>query len=404
VTKRAPAPEDGQPTELLFLAPGDVRKARVEPISWMRTCEAFAARGLDVTLASLKVRFSDAVAIEEIWDHFDVPRSFRVMLFPTPLTATSSTGLSRACAVLISAGFASRILSPVVVTRRSLIVYARTPALLAPFAALTRVIPNRRPKLVFETHALPPAWTWRIVRSADLIVVNSRRLQKEVVTQLGLAPKRVLHAPLPPYAPTRVRPKDEARRMLGLPQTTPIACYTGKMTDEQCEFLLRVGSSMRERIPGSLLILVGGNPEILPRLRWQREKLGLEDTVLLPGFVPPAMASVYQSAADVLVHYMDSAAPHFKYCTPAKAFDYQAAGRPIVARDLPLFEEVFGAEGERALRVNDITPNGFVDAVQRVLAMEDGGKAMTKRALAWIGRRSWQARADAVLEALNDVE
>ena len=61
------------PVDLLFLAPGDVRKARVEPISWMRTCEAFAARGLRVTLVTLRVRYPDAVNREAIWDHFGIP-------------------------------------------------------------------------------------------------------------------------------------------------------------------------------------------------------------------------------------------------------------------------------------------------------------------------------------------
>ena len=49
--------------ELLFLAPGDVRKARVEPISWMRTCDAFAATGIDVTLATVLHHESDSAAM-----------------------------------------------------------------------------------------------------------------------------------------------------------------------------------------------------------------------------------------------------------------------------------------------------------------------------------------------------
>jgi glycosyltransferase involved in cell wall biosynthesis len=387
----------------LFLAPGDVRKARVEPISWMRTCEAFAARGLDVTLASLKVRFPDAVPTDEIWEHFGVSLTFRILLIPTPLTVTSSILAARASAALASTALAPWAIASAFARRRRLIVYARTPVLLAPFAVLTRVIPrSHRPALVFETHALPPSSTWRILRAADLIVVNSSRLADDVVMRLGLARRRVLHAPLPPYAPTRVRPKEKTRTELGLPRGVPIACYTGKMTHEQCEFLLHVAAAMRKRRPGSLLVLVGGNPEILPHVEERRADLGLEDVVLLPGFVKPATASLYQAAADVLVFYMDSDLPHFEYCTPAKGLDYQAAGRPIVARDLPLYEEVFGADGERALRVSDVTPDGFADAIERALTLEDGGKSMTERALAWIAGCSWQGRVDTVLEALRD--
>src|SRR5437870_2653090 len=46
---------------LIFLAPGDVSKGRVEPISWMRTCEAYAGHGLEVTLTTLRTRRPDSV-------------------------------------------------------------------------------------------------------------------------------------------------------------------------------------------------------------------------------------------------------------------------------------------------------------------------------------------------------
>jgi glycosyltransferase involved in cell wall biosynthesis len=368
----------------------------------MRTCEAFATRGLEVTLASLKVRFPDAVRGDEIWSHFGIAPTFRVVGVPTPLTTRSSAGAQRTATTLASAGLTPWALGSAYARRRRLIIYARTPAMLAPFSAIRRLVPGRhRLVLVYETHTLPPTRARRIVGSADLVVVNSRRLEHDVATQLGLQPKRVLHAPLPAYAPTRVHSKENARRELVLPQEASIACYTGKMTDEQCGFLLRVGALIRDRIPGSLLVLVGGNPEILPRVKRRRDALGLRDAVLLSGFVSPATAALYQSAADVLLLYMDSDLPHFEYCTPAKGLDYQAAGRPIVARDLPLFEEVFGADGERAVRVSDVTPEGFAHAIERTLTLEDGGRAMTDRALAWIADRSWQARVDAVLDALD---
>ena len=152
------------------------------------------------------------------------------------------------------------------------------------------------------------------------------------------------------------------------------------------------------------MMLVGGNPDILARLRRRVVEDGLEETMVLAGFVEPATVGVYQSAADVLVFHMDSDLPHFPYCTPAKGLDYQATGRPIVARDIPLFEEVFGADGERALKVPEATPEAFAAAIQQALSLEDGGSAMTGRAISWVAGRTWQARADAVLDALPGIQ
>lgn len=393
----------GPPADLLFLAPGDVRKARVEPISWMRTCEGFAALGVSVTLVTLRVRYPDAVSREAIWDHFGMPRSFRIRMLPTPLQRDSSTPAFRLWAGLASAALAiavclRRLASP----RHALIVYARSPIMLAPFSLLRRLLPRGgRPTLVYETHALPPRSTWRILRRADLLVVNSRRLETDLATRAGVRPERILHAPLPPYAPVRPRPRAEARAELGLPDDTPIACYSGKMLEGQCEFLLEVARLTRTRVDGFRMVLLGGNPDILARLRARVAKDGLEDTVVLAGFVEPARVGVYQSAADVLVFYMDSDLPHFPYCTPAKGFDYQATGRPIVARHIPLFDEVFGADGERAIKVATETPEAFSEAIQKALLMGEDVRAMTERALSWIAGRTWQARTDAVIDALT---
>jgi glycosyltransferase involved in cell wall biosynthesis len=94
----------------------------------------------------------------------------------------------------------------------------------------------------------------------------------------------------------------------------------------------------------------------------------------------------------------------FDYCTPSKGYEYQAARRPIVATDIPLFEEQFGGDGERAIRVREHKPEAFADGVLKALSLEDGGEAMTARAAAWVEQRTWQARVDAILAALQDDE
>jgi glycosyltransferase involved in cell wall biosynthesis len=368
----------------------------------MRTCQALAARGLHVTLATVRVRYPDAVSRRAIWDHFSVPPTFRIRMLPTPLRRDSSTRAFRFWGGLTSAGLAAATISRLAFRRRGLIVYARSPIMLTPFWLLRRLLPRgRQPRLIYETHTLPPQSTWRILRRADLLVVNSRKLETDLATRAGIRPDLILHAPLPPYAPVRPRPKAEARAELGLPNATPIACYSGKMLEGQCEFLLKVARLTRARVDGFQMVLVGGNPDILAWLRGRVAEDRLEDTMILAGFVAPARVGTYQSAADVLVFHMDSDLPHYPYCTPAKGFDYQATGRPIVAGDIPLFEEVFGPDGERAIRVTGETPEAFAEAIEKALLMEDEGKAMTERAMAWVAGRTWQARADAVLDALS---
>jgi hypothetical protein len=57
----------------LVPAPGGVAKCRVEPISWMQTCAAYAAGGFDVRLATLRIRRSDGIAAAETGDYGVAP-------------------------------------------------------------------------------------------------------------------------------------------------------------------------------------------------------------------------------------------------------------------------------------------------------------------------------------------
>ena len=91
----------------------------------------------------------------------------------------------------------------------------------------------------------------------------------------------------------------------------------------------------------------------------------------------------------------------FEYCTPSKGYEYQAAKRPIVATDIPLFEEQFGEDGERAIRVHEHTPEAFAEGIDKALSLEDGGAEMIERASAWVAQRTWDVRVDEILAAVQ---
>jgi glycosyltransferase involved in cell wall biosynthesis len=371
----------------------------------MRTCAAFAEQGADVTLATLAVSRPDAVRRDAVWRHFGVAPGFRILEVPTPLRHDSSVRAFRLCGGAAALALAAATVARLAVRPRRFVVYARSPVLMAPFALLRRLLPGRRrPRLVLETHALPRGAAARAVHWADLVVVTSLRLRRDVVDQLGVAQERVLHVPLGPYNDVRVYSKEEARRALGLPPDAAIACYSGKMLEDQTEFLLQAASSLKRGVPGLRMLLVGGNPRIDSWTRRRTAELGLEDTVVATGFVEPPRVSLFQSAADVLVFYMSESQLHFEYCTPAKGFEYQAVDRPIVASDIPLFEEVFGLGGERAIRVADRTPDALARGIQAALELPDGGASMAARAKAWVSPRTWTSRVEAVMASLDDLD
>lgn len=389
--------------EVIFLAPGDVSKGRVEPISWMRTCEAYAHRGFDVTLAALRIRRPDVIRADEVWRHFGVDECFHIVSLPTFLKADASVFNFRAGAGVAATAFAITSTARAFRTQRHVpIIHARAPVLLAPFVVASRALPRRRRSaLVFETHTLPKRGNAWIVRAADLVIVNSAKLAEDVQSIFRMPATRILHAPLPPHNSIRRHLKPWAREQVGLDADTAIACYTGKMTREHNEFLLAAASVVSQRVRHFRMLLVGGNPDILAWTRSQIHALRLEDVVTVTGFVAPAHIELFQSAADVLVNRIPETTETISYATPAKLYEYQAAGRPIVAADFPLFEEVLGPNGDRAIRVVDPSPQAFADGIVEALTLPDRGKAMAERATEFVKNRTWDARAALILEALG---
>jgi glycosyltransferase involved in cell wall biosynthesis len=389
---------------LLYLAGDDVRKGRVEPLLWMQSCGGFAQRGLSVELVSLEFTREDSFgSTAEIWEHVGLAPTFTVSLARTGLRRGQSARLFVAVGVARAAMRAVRLCFQ---SRRAQdsIVYSKSPWLLLPFLLL-RSLRVLAASLVYETHTLPSPRVKMITRRVDLVVVNSALLQREIVRD-GYVRKsaRVAHLPLPPHAPVHSQDRGSARAELGLPKDVRIACYAGKMPRSQLEFMLDAATRIRERRADFVLLLVGGNPQVDAWLSAEIARRDLRNAVINTGFIEPRRVGAYISAADVLLFYMSRDVGHYRYCTPAKGMDYQASGRPIVAADFPLFGEVFGSPGDRAMLADRSSPAEFAETLMRALDPTAETMEMAERARDWVAERTWDKRAEGILEALSRVE
>jgi hypothetical protein len=211
---------------VLYLAPGDVAKGRVEPITWMQTCSAYAARGLEVVLVTLQVRRPDGQAADRIWSHYGLEPKFRVCTFPSPLRRHPPLWWFRLWAGIAALTYALRTGVVQIFRPRDAIIHARAPVSIGPFLLLNSLLPaSRRTRLVFETHSLPRLKHSWIVRRVDLVVTNSDKLASDVCAYLGVAQDRVVHVPLGPHNRIRAGSKSEARARLGLALDSAVACY-----------------------------------------------------------------------------------------------------------------------------------------------------------------------------------
>lgn len=151
------------------------------------------------------------------------------------------------------------------------------------------------------------------------------------------------------------------RTELRIAPGTPVVVYSGTFeTYQGISTLLQAIPSVRAEVPGVAFVLVGRDGtagETVLREAHQRGLLG--DGVHLVPRQPRAQIASFLALADVLV------SPR---CTggnlPLKIYDYLAAGRPIVATDLPVHKPALSAE--RAVLVES-TPATIAQGIVAVL-------------------------------------
>lgn len=170
------------------------------------------------------------------------------------------------------------------------------------------------------------AW---LVRRADAVVSSAGLLSRVSEAAPGKRAQEwhfpSTDAPPPRGAGTALRAR------LGIPTDAPVVVYAGTFEPYQgLAMLLAAIPLVRERVPGVVFVLVGGDPASVDQMRAEAARLQLDRSLLLTGRQPRQEMPAYLAMADLLVSprvYGDN--------LPLKVFDYLAAGRPIVATDLP---------------------------------------------------------------------
>jgi glycosyltransferase involved in cell wall biosynthesis len=154
------------------------------------------------------------------------------------------------------------------------------------------------------------------------------------------------------------------------------------------------------RLPTVHGLIVGGHaaePD-LARTKSVAQRLGLTNRVTFTGLVEPARVPVLLSGAAVLVLPNTTSAISTRFTSPLKLFEYMAAGRPIVASDLPSIREIL-RDGASALLVPPGDAAALADAIDRLLTDPDLSARLAGAAFDEVPAYSWARRAER-LEAL----
>jgi glycosyltransferase involved in cell wall biosynthesis len=390
--------------DILYLANARIPSEKAHVYQILKMCEAWNALGYQVELAypgrqntARMAQVSDLAGYYGLGPAFCRTRLVRlpsldlIKLLTLDLPQLNRTPLVQAAFYLQSVTFA---LACAWYLRRSRagIVYTRDLAVLG----LTRLLGRARKRWYLELHDAPRGaarLAWRLVmpRLAGIICITEGlarwcRAHGAHGIPLIVAPDAVDPALLA-AAPARA----EARRLLGLPQDRPVACYTGHLYRWKGVYTL--ADAARLLPPEWLVCIVGGVGEHLDALRRYVAARSGGAEVRLPGYVPPAQVPIWLAAADVLVLPNSAQDPISReYTSPLKLFEYMAAGRPIVASDLPSLREVL-EHGRNAWLVAPDDPAALAGALCTVRDDPALAGRLAERAHADVAAYTWEARA-----------
>ena len=380
---------------ILYFADIRLPLERANGIQTMETCHALAARGHDVRLIA---RPDTHTPQRDPYEYYGLARTPRFVIEQAPVTGPQfarrvgylSFALGRALGkmrtdVLLTRdlGLAAMLLqvpdglrAPVVYESHG---YAPDVAAELPDLVATAT-PASRSKL--KRLAAREAVVWRGARGYVTITQALADLLTErfgARENLAVVPDGVR---LPPNRQWQPIPPNES----------PVVGYAGHLYAwKGVDVLL----DALARVPSVRGLIVGG-PEAEPdltRLRDRARQLGLATRVEFTGLVAPADVAGLLTRATILVLPNLPSATSTRFTSPLKLFEYMAAGRAIVASDLPAIREVIQHDVNGLLAPAG-QANDLAAAIERLLGHPDLAARLARAAFEDASSYTWDRRAE----------
>jgi glycosyltransferase involved in cell wall biosynthesis len=374
---------------------------RANGIQTMETCHALVERGHEVRLV---VKGDTHVPVRDPFDFYGLPRHDRLVIERANAPAGAGT--------VARIGYLSFTLGRAFGRSRADVLMTRD---LGVAALLLRIPTSMRPPLVYESHgyapdvaralpemiatARPPgaakirrltAREEQVWRQADGYVAITRGIVEHMETRAG--PRRRVAV-----VPDGVR----ANQLTSPLPASPIVGYAGHLYAWKGVDVLLQAIAL---VPGARLLIVGGHEKEpdLARLQALAADLRVADRVTFTGAVAPTEVAARLAQAQVLALPNPPSAISTHFTSPLKLFEYLAAGRAIVASDLPAIREVL-QDGETALLVEAGRSEALAAAITRLFADRGLVERLARNAAAHAAAFTWAKRAERLESLFGEV-
>jgi glycosyltransferase involved in cell wall biosynthesis len=236
---------------------------------------------------------------------------------------------------------------------------------------------------------------WRVsvptVRRASQVIAVSAAASSEIVTELGLDPRRVsvaAHGVRAPSSDALVSSADDVRTRVDLGSGPIVLCVAQKRPYKNQEQLIRAFRDVTN--VAARLVLVGATTAYEQRLVEVARECGLTDRVIFTGWLPDADLEGLYAAASCFV--LPSRMEGFGL----PVLEAMARGLPVACSDIPSLVEV---AGPAALLFDPYDAASITYAIDRLLTDGSLRARLIERGRARAMTFTWAATADATVAA-----
>lgn len=173
------------------------------------------------------------------------------------------------------------------------------------------------------------------------------------------------------------------RRQLSIPREAPVVVYGGTFEGYQgLSELIQAIPLVRAQVPGAIFVLVGAENGSGSAIRTQAATLISAGALRIVDRRPRHEISSYLGMADILVSPRS-----YGGNLPLKVFDYLAAGRPIVATDIPTHRTVLNEQRAVLVKPGTVTlAEGILSLLrnpERAVRLGQAARGYAEEHLGW---------------------